>query len=75
VPNESGLRAHQHVEIPPALLSAICRDDDNESVRVAASFLVMLAGREPVGSAARRLLLCAADPLLEALQPHPAERG
>jgi hypothetical protein len=75
VPNESGLRTHQHVEIPPALLSAICRHDDNESVRVAASFLVMLDGREPFWSPARKLRLCAADPLLEALQPHPAERG
>jgi hypothetical protein len=68
------LKAHPNVEVPPALLSAICHDDD-VSVRVAASFLVMLAGREPVGSSARRILLRAADPLLEALQPRAAGPG
>jgi hypothetical protein len=73
VRNESGLKEHPDVEVPRALLSAVCREDDeDESVRVAAAFLVMLAGREPVGSAARKILLRAADPLLEALQPRSA---
>lgn len=66
------LRAHPDVEVPASLLSAICCDDADATVRAAAAFLVMLAGREPVGSPARRLLLRAADPLLEALQPRAA---
>jgi hypothetical protein len=72
VSEPTDVRAHPEIELPASLVGAICRRDDDSSVREAAAFLVTLAGREPVGSSARRLLLRAAAPLLEALQPRPS---